>query len=404
VRLPREVWIFSWANVMVALGYGIVAPAMPTFARTFHVSVEAVTFLVTVLSLSRLCFAPVSGVLVQRLGERRIYIGGLVIVGFATAACAFSQAYWQLLLFRILSGIGSTMFFVAALGLMIRISPPDARGRVAGMFTTSFMIGAVAGPAVGGVAAGWGLTAPFIVYGVAMLGVAVAMFVSLRHSALLAPSVRTRTEVTMREALRFRAYRSALLSNFATGWSALGLRVALVPVFVADVMHRSVSVTGAVLAAFAAGNALAVIPSGYLSDRMGRRTLLIVGLTASGVATLGLGAVSSLPAFLVVAGVVGVTAGIYMSPMQASVADILGSEARAGLPVAAVQMMSDLGAIVGSMTLGWLATHVSFGWDFATSGLVLLIAGLVWVFAPETRAELDPAPGRLSAESDVELP
>jgi MFS family permease len=129
------------------------------------------------------------------------------------------------------------MFFVAALGLMIRISPPDARGRVAGMFTTSFMIGAVGGPAVGGLAAGWGLTAPFIVYGAAMLGVAVVLFGSLRHSALLAPSVRTRTEVTMREALRFRAYWSALLSNFATGWSAFGLRVALVPVFVADVMH-----------------------------------------------------------------------------------------------------------------------------------------------------------------------
>ena len=40
------------------------------------------------------------------------------------------------------------------------------------------------------------------------------------------------------------------------------------------------------LAAFAGGNALAVVPSGYLSDRMGRRTLLIIGLTASGVATL----------------------------------------------------------------------------------------------------------------------
>jgi MFS family permease len=403
VRLPREVWIFSWANVMVALGYGIVAPAMPTFARTFGVSVEAVTFLVTVLSLSRLCFAPVSGLLVQRLGERQTYIGGLLIVGFATAACAFSQAYWQLLLFRILSGIGSTMFFVAALGLMIRISPPDARGRVAGMFTTSFMVGAVAGPAVGGLAAGWGLTAPFIVYGAAMLGVAVVLFFGLRHSALVAPSVRTRTTVTMREALRFRAYRSALLSNFATGWSAFGLRVALVPVFVADVMHRSVGVAGAVLAAFAAGNALAVIPSGYLSDRMGRRTLLIVGLTASGVATLGLGAVSSLPAFLVVAGVVGVTAGIYMSPMQASVADVLGSEARAGLPVAAVQMMSDLGAIVGSMTLGWGAEHLSFGWDFAISGLVLLLAAVAWVFAPETRPELDPVADPSPSQPDVEL-
>jgi MFS family permease len=158
-----------------------------------------------------------------------------------------------------------------------------------------------------------------------------------------------------------------------------------------------------VLAAFAAGNALAVIPSGYLSDRMGRRTLLIVGLTASGVATLGLGAVSSLPAFLVVAGVVGLTAGVYMSPMQASVADILGSEARAGLPVAAVQMMSDLGAIVGSMTLGWVAEHVSFGWDFAISGPVLLLAAVAWVFAPETRPELDPAADPSSSQPDVEL-
>lgn len=90
-RLPREVWILSWANVMVALGYGVISPAMPTFARTFGVSIKAVTFLVAVFSLSRLCFAPISGLLVQRLGERRIYIGGLLIVGLATAACAFSR-------------------------------------------------------------------------------------------------------------------------------------------------------------------------------------------------------------------------------------------------------------------------------------------------------------------------
>jgi MFS family permease len=403
VRLPREVWILSWANIMIALGYGVISPALPTFARTFGVSIKAVTFLVTVFSLSRLCFAPVSGLLAQRLGERRIYIWGLLIVALSTAACAFSQTYWQLMLFRILSGIGSTMFYVSALGLMIHISPPDARGRIAGLFTTSFMVGAVGGPAVGGLAAGWGLTAPFVVYGVAMLGVAVVLFYSLRNSALAAPPPPTRSTVTMREALRVRAYRSALLSNFATGWSAFGLRVALVPLFVSDVMHRGVGTIGAVLAAFAAGNALAVVPSGYLSDRMGRRTLLIVGLTASGVATAWLGAMSSLPAFMVVGCVTGVTTGIFMSPLQAAVADILGSEARAGLPVAGVQMMSDLGAVVGSMVVGWAAEQLSFGWGFAISGIVLLIAAVGWVVAPETRPASEPAPELLPTASDVEL-
>jgi len=387
---------------MIALGYGVISPAMPSFARTFGVSIEAVTFLVTVFSLSRLCFAPASGLLVQRLGERRIYIGGLLVVALSTMACAFSQTYWQLLVFRALSGMGSTLFFVSALGLMIHISPVDARGRVAGIFTTSFMVGVVCGPAIGGLAAGWGLTAPFVVYGVAMLGVAVVLFYSLRHSALAAPLPPTRTTVTMREGLRVRAYRSALLANFATGWSAFGLRVALVPLFISDVMGRSVGIIGLVLAMFAAGNALAVIPSGYLSDRMGRRTLLIVGLTASGVATVWLGALSSLPAFLAVACVVGATTGIYMSPMQAAVADILGSEARAGMPVAMVQMMGDLGAIVGSMTLGWVAEQIGFGWGFAISGVVLLIAAVGWVVAQETRPALDPVPDRVPSQADVE--
>ena len=400
--LPREVWILSWANIMIALGYGIVSPVMPSFARTFGVSITAVAFLITVFSVSRLCFAPVSGLLVQHLGERRIYIGGLLVVALSTIACALAQTYWQLLLFRILSGIGSTMFFVSALGLMIHISPVDARGRIAGMFTTSFMIGAVGGPAIGGLTAGWGLTAPFIVYGVALVGVTVVLMYGLRNSTLGEPRELTRSTVTMREALRSRAYWSVLFANFATGWSAFGLRIALVPLFISDVMHRSVGVIGVVLGAFAAGNALAVIPSGYLSDRMGRRTLLIVGLAASGVAIIALGNVSSLPAFLVIAGASGVTTGIYMSPLQASVADILGSEARAGTPVAAVQMMADLGAIIGSMTVGWVAEHLSFSWDFIISGVILLIAAVGWVLSPETRPMLDAEPDLLVCETDVE--
>ncbi|MFY2861721.1 MFS transporter [Mycobacterium sp. THU-M104] len=388
---------------MIALGYGVISPVMPAFARTFGVSVNAVTFLVTVFSLSRLCFAPISGLLVQRLGERRIYISGLLVVAVSTGACAFSQTYGQLLIFRAVSGVGSTLFYVSALGLMIHISPADARGRVAGIFTTSFMVGAVAGPAVGSLMAGWGLAAPFVAYGVALLVVAVVLFYGLRHSTLAAPAAPTRSKVTMAEALRFRAYWSSLLSNFATGWSAFGLRVALVPLFVSDVMGRSVGIIGVVLAAFAAGNALAVIPSGYLSDRMGRRTLLIAGLGASGVATVALGVVSSLPAFLAAACVSGVTTGIFMSPMQAAVADILGSEARAGTPVAAVQMASDLGAIIGSIAVGWVAERLSFGWDFGISGMVLLVAAFGWVLSPETRAATETVPDLLPSQADVEL-
>ena len=131
--MPREVWSLITANAVIALGYGVVAPVLPELARHFGVSISAATFVITAFAVMRLCAAPPTGFLVQRLGERQVYVSGVLIVAVSTAACAFAETYWQLLLFRALGGIGSTMFFVSALGLMIRISPADARGRAAGV-------------------------------------------------------------------------------------------------------------------------------------------------------------------------------------------------------------------------------------------------------------------------------
>ena len=78
----------------------------------------------------------------------------------------------------------SAMFTVSSLGLMIRISPPDARGRVAGLFSSGFMIGSVGGPILGSLTAGFGLSAPFLIYGAALLVAATVVFVSLRNSTV----------------------------------------------------------------------------------------------------------------------------------------------------------------------------------------------------------------------------
>ena len=83
-KLPREVWLLVAANVVVALGYGVVAPVLPQYARHFGVSISAATFIITAFAMMRLVSAPPAGLLVQRLGERRVYISGLVIVALST--------------------------------------------------------------------------------------------------------------------------------------------------------------------------------------------------------------------------------------------------------------------------------------------------------------------------------
>ncbi|WNG94462.1 MFS transporter [Mycobacterium sp. ITM-2016-00318] len=406
-KLPREVWLLIAANVVVALGYGVVAPVLPQYARHFGVSISAATFVITAFALMRLVAAPPAGLLVQRVGERRVYVTGLVIVALSTGACAFAETYWQLLVFRSLGGLGSAMFTVSSLGLMIRISPPDARGRVAGLFSSGFLIGSVGGPVLGSLTAGFGLAAPFVIYGAALMVAAAVVFVSLRHSEVAAPEASTDPTVSVRMVLRHRAYRAALFSNFATGWAAFGLRIALVPLFVVEGLGYGAGFAGLALATFAIGNIAAVIPSGYLSDRVGRRKLLIVGLTVSAVTTVLVGYTSSLPVFLAAAFVTGAATGVFVSPQQAAVADIVGNKSRGGTAVATFQMMADLGSIAGSLAVGQVAEHASYAAAFLVSGGILLAAAIGWVFAPETRGlpPVRPTPMRaIGPEAGGEVP
>ncbi|MFM9035361.1 MAG: MFS transporter [Mycobacterium sp.] len=390
-KLPREVWSLIGANAIVALGYGLVAPVLPDLALHFGVSISAATFIITAFALMRLLAAPPTGMLVQRLGERKVYISGVLIVAVTTVACGFAHTYWQLLVFRALGGIGSTMFFVSALGLMIRISPHDARGRVAGLFAGAFLVGSVAGPVLGNMTAGLGLRAPFLMYGALLILAAAVVLVGLRKSPLAAPPDEDELTVTVWVALRHRAYRAALLSNFATGWSLFGLRFALVPLFVEEVLDRQPRhVAGLALAAFAVGNVAVVMYAGRLSDRIGRKPLLIAGLALSAASTAALGLATSLPLFFVEAVVAGAASGIYASPQQASIADVIG-KAQGGTAVAAFQMMSDFGSIVGSLGVGLIAQQMSYGWAFGISGSILMLAAVGWALAPETRDE--PAPG-----------
>ena len=315
-----------------------------------------------------------------------MYVSGVVIVALSTTACAFARSYWELLVFRAVGGIGSTMFFVSALGLMIRMSPHDARGRVAGMFSGAFLVGSVAGPVVGALTAGLGLQAPFLIYGGLLMVAGAVVLVSLRQSPLAAPASKDELTVTVAVALRHRAYRAALLSNLANGWSLFGLRFALVPLFVAEVLDRHPGKAGLALTAFAIGNVAVVIPSGRWSDQIGRRPLLITGLVLSGLTTAMLGLATSLPLFLFEAVIAGAASGLFNSPQQAAVADIIG-KARGGTAIATFQMMSDVGSIIGSFGVGIIAQRLGFGWAFGISGMILLVAAIGWVFAPETHDE-----------------
>lgn len=377
--MPREVWVMVAAGFVIALGYGVVAPALPQFAHSFGVGVTAASAVVSAFAVMRLAFAPSSGRLVTRFGERPMYLLGVFIVALSTLASAFAQSYWQLMLFRGVGGVGSIMFSVSAMGLMIRISPPAIRGRVSGLYSSSFVLGSITGPMLGGALIGFGLRVPFVVYAVALFGAIAVVHLQLRGSPLAA--IDTTTDVAVMplpNALRIGAYRSAVVTAAIFGW-VYAMRVSLVPLYFSLVLHEPDGVAGLALATYACGDVIAMMPAGRLSDRIGRRPLIIAGMTVLALATVALALTSNVWFAFASTLVGGIGTGMVSPSQQAVLADVMFGHGRGGPVLVTYQMSQDLGTVIGPVAGGFLAQEWGFPTAFTVTAVLAGCAAVAWI-------------------------
>ncbi|MEE1620702.1 MFS transporter [Zafaria sp. J156] len=392
-RVPGEIKVLICAAFVIAIGFGLIAPVLPQFARSFDVGIVAAGFIVSVFAVTRLAFAPASGRMTDRLGEPVVYVGGVLVVAVSTLLCAVADGYVQLLFFRALGGIGSTMFTVSAMALITRLAPPQIRGRISGYYATAFLTGNIAGPVLGGLVAGFGYRLPFFIYGGALVVAAAIVYFSL-----LGVGGRRRARTTdLRPKLGFRAalaspvYRACLASGFANGWSTFGVRVALVPLFAVQTFSNGVAIAGISLALFAAGNAATLGLGGRLADTWGRRGPVLAGLATASIATLLFGFADTVPLFIALSVLAGAGTGLMNPAQQAAVADVVGQDHQGGQALAGFQMATDLGAIAGPVAAGLLADAYGYGWAFAATGLVGLLGTATWLGVPPSRSA--PAAG-----------
>jgi len=404
--LPSGVWLLTTGMFVTALGFGIIAPALPAFAARFDVGPTAIALVISVFAVVRLLATPIAGRITGVFGERSTYVWGLVLVGGLTGLCAVAGAYWQLLLFRGLAGIGSTMLTVAAAVLLLGSTPPHQRGRAIGLFNTAAMLGLIGGPLVGGLLHRIDLRLPFLVYGVLLVTLAFAGRRLLPDvTAAAEPETADRVDaLTAFQALRHPTYRAALAANFAVqGWTSAGLQT-LLPLFIPEVLHGDTTTTGLALSALALGTVAVLAISGRFTDRFGRKPVALVGLAMSAAAVAALSTAESTPALLLFSLAIGAGAGM-LSPASGAVANDIASLAatgpagpggttrRRGSVLAGFQMAGDIGSILGPLALSTAAALLSYRGAFLIAAVVILLAMVTWPAAPETapRTARDPA-------------
>jgi MFS family permease len=391
--LPREVAVLSAVAFSVALGFGFVAPAIPLFAREFGVGRAAAGAVVSVFALMRLTSALGSGRLVNRYGERVILATGIGIVAVSSVLAGLAQSYSQLLILRGIGGLGSAMFSVSAASLLIRVVRQEQRGRASSLWYSGFLFGGIAGPALGGFVTSVSIRLPFFLYAGTLAMAGTIGLLALRNTPLAERSAATGDAVLpLGAALRLPAYRAALSAQLGNAWAVLGVRSAIIPLFVVEALQRSPTWTGIGFVLVAAFDAAVLFPGGRFADRRGRRPVLLAGLVLSGSAMVLLALPPALATYLAAMVLFGLGSGLLSVAPSAMLGDVVGG--RGGTVVAAYQMSGDLGVVVGPVVAGRLVDTFSYEAAFAASAAVLGLAALVALRAPET---LRPAPAPLTS-------
>jgi MFS family permease len=388
--LPREVSILIAASFFVAVGFGIVLPAIPVFAKSFGVNNAAIGLMVSAFAITRFASGLISGTLVDKFGERAVFSSGVFMVALFTFLAGLAQSYEQLLIFRAAGGLGSSMFSVAAGSVIMRSVDDANRGRAQSVYQGSFLLGGIAGPAIGGILSVISLRAPFFVYSGMLIcsGTVAHFFLKGDKIGKVDKSVDTSDHTTVREALAMKPYRIALVLTFIGTWVFFGLRASILPVFVTEELNSTTAIVGYGLAVSAVIQGAILLRAGRYSDEKGRRAASIIGAQVVLLGVLLLTFSVNVWMYLLAMAVLGF-GGAFISITPASiVGDVI--KGKGGKVIAIFQMAGDAGMMVGPIIIGAVSDLFSYRAAFGMSAAIFVIALVLVYQIPETRNVEEP--------------
>ena len=159
-------FLFILATLMIdAIGVGIVFPIMPDLMdRVGAGSTAQGAFwggvMMSAYAAAMFLCGPIVGSLSDAYGRKPVLIAALAALTLDYVIMALAETYWVLLVGRIVAGIAGATY-VTATAYIADIAKPEDRGAAFGMIGAAFGIGFVLGPALGGLASGWHIAAPF---------------------------------------------------------------------------------------------------------------------------------------------------------------------------------------------------------------------------------------------------
>ena len=152
-RLPSHILlplIVACALFMENLDSTVLATSLPAIAVSFGSNPLRLNLAITAYLISLAVFIPISGWMADRFGARRIFSSAIAVFTIGSIACALSDTLWELVLSRILQGLGGAMMVPVGRLVLLRSVPKADFVRAMSYLTVPALIGPILGPPLGG--------------------------------------------------------------------------------------------------------------------------------------------------------------------------------------------------------------------------------------------------------------
>src|SRR5580704_16106085 len=153
-RIEAHVWRIAFVviigSIMSILDTTIVNVALETLGRDLHKPVADTQWVITGYMLSLAAVIPVTGWAARRFGAKPVYLLSLILFTAGSALCGVAQSLDQLIVFRIIQGVGGGMILPLGQLMMATAAGPKRMGRVMSIVAIPAMLGPILGPTLGG--------------------------------------------------------------------------------------------------------------------------------------------------------------------------------------------------------------------------------------------------------------
>jgi EmrB/QacA subfamily drug resistance transporter len=390
----------SLGMLLATINSGTLIIALPDLERSLHTSLLELVWVILVYMIASTVLVLSAGRLSDQFGRKKAYVGGFVLFAVASLGAGFAANGTQLILWRILQGVGGSFLFANAAAIVTDAFPKEQLGLAMGTNTMVAAVGLVIGPVLGGalVAISWhwvfwfnvpfgiagsvwgwmilhevtgrsedrsfdylgtitfliGLTG--LVYGVSKGGISgwtsSLVIPSLIVGAVLLPLfvlIESRSKAPMLDLsiFRHRLFATASAAAFANGLARFALMFVFVFYF-QGVQGDSPILAGVKLAPLALGMLISSPAAGIWADRRGSRMLAVLGMlvTAAGLAlmtTLGRDTSYAWPGIYMF--IVGIGSGMFNSPNTAAMMGAVAPHRR-GIAAGARVLVQNTGAVM----------------------------------------------------------